>query len=352
MDATNGWNVSVEAAELHEQALVWDAIFPFFDYYLFSSTLDGAQAGKFDPKYETLQEYAAAGCNVVGLTISGSLTDVPVTMRIIAGNLGFLRSRSDDYLLAETHADLIRAPREGKMAVVFNFQGSDSLAGNTDLVEVYYRLGVRQMLLCYNVRNAAGSGCHERSDDGLSNFGIRVVREMNRVGMIVDASHTGYRTTMDIFDTSASPVIFSHSNPAALTEHPRNIRDDQIKRCAESGGVVGVVGFDDFLPGKQATVDALAQAIDYIVQLVGPDHVGLGLDWVYCEEMFRTVLDLNKSAYPSGEDGADYETAGNFLTPSAIPLITQALLDRGYAGDDVRKILGENWSRVAREVWK
>ena len=133
------------------------------------------------------------------------------------------------------------------------------------------------------MRNAAGNGCHEPNDDGLSQFGRAVVKEMNALGMVVDASHTGYRTTMDILEASTAPVIFSHSNPATLQAHPRNIADDQIAACAQSGGVIGVVGFDGFLPGRKAKVSALIEAIDYLVEVAGIDHVGLGLDWIYCE---------------------------------------------------------------------
>ena len=345
------WEISDEAAKLHRDAFVWDAVFPFFDFHAFSLALTGAQAGQFDRKYKELEKYTDAGCNAIGLTVAGDGTDVSLTMKILASTQAFISANADRYLLARSVADLREASKSGKTALLMNFQGSDSLAGNPDMVEIYYRLGIRWMLLAYNVRTFAGSGCHERSDDGLSNYGIQLVREMNRVGMIVDASHTGFRTTMDIFETSEAPVIFSHSNPAALQKHARNISDEQIDACAQSGGVIGVVGFDGFLPGQVATVEAVVQAIDYLASRVGADHVGLGLDWVYCQDMFRQILDTNKTAYPTDEKGG-YETAADFFGPEQIPGITEALLKRGYSEQDIRGILGENWIRVAGQVWK
>jgi membrane dipeptidase len=345
------WNLTPEVEELHQDALVWDNIFPFFDLYLYSGSMTGAQAGLFDPKYKALDEYSSNGCNFVGLTIGGSRTNVAETMRIIANNRSFFGAAKDRYVLATTADAVLDAKRDGKTAVAFNFQGSDSLEGNVDLVEVYYQLGVRQMLLCYNVRNAAGSGCHEANDDGLSAFGKAVIAQMNALGMVVDASHTGRRTVKDIFEVSNGPVVFSHSNPSGLQAHPRNIDDDQMRACAETGGVIGVVGFDGFLPGRQARLSGLADVIDYAVEVAGVDHVGLGLDWIYCEDMFRQALAANTTAFPSGKSG-DYATASEFLGPSVLPQLTAELVGRGYDVPSIRKILGENWLRVARQVWK
>ena len=345
---SNDWKISEQVKKIHRGILVWDMIFPYFDYYLFSYSMGGEMAGHFDPKYRTLQEYSKAGCDCVGLTVGGSLTNISMTMKTLATNRAYFTANRDKYIIVEKVDDIIRAHEQGKLAVVMNFQGSDALEGDADMVEIYYKLGIRSMLLTYNVRNAAGSGCHERTDDGLSNFGFKVVKEMNRVGMLVDASHTGYRTTMDIFDASEAPVVFTHSNPFSLTEHPRNIKDDQIMACARTGGVVGVVGFDAFLPGKVATVEALGDTIDYLVEKIGIEHVGLGLDWMYPEKMFREVLAINRTAYAKGH----YETEANFIRPSELPKITENLLSRGYKEKDVRAIMGENWLRVTKLVWK
>ncbi len=172
-----------------------------------------------------------------------------------------------------------RAKREGKLAVSFDLEGMDALNGDIGMVDVYYRLGVRQMLFAYNRNNKAGGGCHDE-DIGLTPFGRDVIREMNRVGMLVDCSHCGHRTTMEAMEVSTAPVIFSHSNARRLCDHERNIRDDQIKGCAATGGVIAVTGVGRFLGPRGPVVEHVVEHIDYMVELVGPQHVGLGMDSV------------------------------------------------------------------------
>ena len=178
----------------------------------------------------------------------------------------------------DTVEDVHRAKRESKIAVAYDLEGMDALNGDVGMVDVYYKLGVRQMLFAYNRNNLAGSGCHDE-DIGLTPFGRDVIREMNRLGMVVDCSHTGYRTSMEAMEESAAPVIFSHSNARRLCDHERNIHDDQIlalrgdrrrrrrnRRGPASSGPEG------------ATVEHLVEHIDHMVTLVGPEHVGIGLD--------------------------------------------------------------------------
>ena len=132
------------------------------------------------------------------------------------------------------------------MAVTFDLEGMNALDGSVDMVSLYYALGVRQMLVAYNRNNQAGGGCHD-TDAGLTAFGRAVISEMNRVGMLIDCSHCSYRTSMEAMELSRAPVIFSHSNARALHDHERNIRDEQARACAATGGVIGIVGLDAFL---------------------------------------------------------------------------------------------------------
>ncbi|MGH8319587.1 MAG: membrane dipeptidase [Steroidobacteraceae bacterium] len=135
----------------------------------------------------------------------------------------------------------IRAARKfQKLVINCHFQGSEAVGRDLANVGAYYKLGVRWMLMAYNFQNNVGTGCleAEKNDIGISQFGKELIAEMNRVGMLVDCSHSGYRTTMDAMSISTKPCIFSHSNPRALYDHPRNIRDDQIKRCAQTEGVI------------------------------------------------------------------------------------------------------------------
>ena len=149
--------------------------------------------------------------------------------------------------------DQVRA--QGGMAITFDIEGMNALDGRLELVQLYYDLGVRHMLFAYNRNNPAGSGCHDE-DTGLTDFGRQVIDEMNRVGMVVDCSHTGFETTMAAMERSTHPVVFSHSNARALVDHGRNITDEQIMACAQTGGVVGVSGVN-LLTATQASIDAI-----------------------------------------------------------------------------------------------
>lgn len=300
-----------------------------------------------------IDAYRRGGVTWVSLTVGSDHTPSVETMiKQVAACRRYIFERPDEYIFVETVDDALRARAEGKLAVNFNLQGSNPLLGDVNLVEVYRRLGVGHMLLSYNDKNLAGGGCHDRDDPGLSPFGVRLVREMNRVGMVVDATHTARRTTMDIFEVSTKPVIFSHSSVRALNDHERNIDDEQIRACARSGGVVGINGVGIFLSGRDddASPAMLAHHIDHVAQLVGPQHVGLGLDYVIEDEaeMARFFVAIN-AVY--GDAQYPIRSSYAFTSPAQVPEIVDQLIDLGYGDEDVAKILGGNWLRVFREVW-
>jgi len=341
-----GWDVGGPAEALHRDMLVWDNIFPFGNNWLLSWMVPGANIGSFEPKYINLARYGRSGANIVGLTVSGDDSDSGITMRILAKELSFIRENPDTYILIETADDVLRAMRENKVGLILNFQGTDPLDRNLEMVEVYRRLGVRQMLIAYNRQNHAGCGCHEPVDPGLSSFGRALVGELNRCGIIVDCSHTGYRTTMDVMEISSDPVVFSHSNAKEINAHDRNITREQAEACARTGGVVGVVGFDGFLRDNVMSVSNIVEQIDYYCDIIGSDHVGLGLDWMFWEA-FPEFLAATAGRYKPGQ----YDTEIRFSPPEVLPQITETLMARGYTEQDIRKIMGENWLRVARAVW-
>ncbi len=254
-------------------------------------------------------------------------------------------------------SDIDRVRTEGKMAITFDIEGMNSLNGRVDLVELYYSLGVRQMLFAYNRNNLAGSGCHDE-DIGLTPFGRQVIDEMNKVGMVVDCSHTGFKTTMAAMERSADPVIFSHSNPRALVDHARNINDEQIRACADTGGVIGINGISLFLGEALSGPAAVARHAAYVAELTGPQHVGLSLDYAPDPEAGEGVCENGAlmSMFAASEyywpKSGGYDGPVSCLDVRCLPEVSEELAAIGFSQTEIVGILGGNFRRVAERVWK
>jgi membrane dipeptidase len=305
----------------------------------------------FDPRpdfdLEYLKEWWAAGVDYLSIDVGYDVIEWTTAVKNLASYITWLEKHPDRFVLVRRADDIMNAKRSGRMAISFDIEGMNMLNGDASMVSLYYRLGVRQMLFAYNLNNLAGGGCHD-DDHGLTQFGRRVIGEMNRVGMLVDCSHSGYKTTMQAMEMATQPVVFSHSNPRALRAHGRNIVDDQIRACARTGGVVAINGIGLFLPDRQATSQTIVDCIAYVRDLVGVDHVGIGLD--YSPVSTEGVLNKHPEYWPPSEygEGGFSSSAG----PAKLPEITDAMLARGWPTDDVRKVLGRNFLRVAETVWK
>jgi membrane dipeptidase len=316
---------------LHYQSLVWDAhaCFPL----------------KPDADLSELKRYKDSGVNFVSLNIGMDMDPFDNIIQVLARFRKHIQSHQDDYLFALSVSDIRQAKESGKLAIAFDLEGSEPLEGSINQVSFFYDLGVRQMLLAYNRDNRASGGCMQ-GERGLTGFGKQVIREMNRVGMVVDVSHMGYRATMESFETSTDPVVFSHANPNGLREHARNISDEQIKACAETGGVIGINGIGDFLGGTQSEI--VVENIEYVMNLVGPEHVGIGLD--YCVDK-RELIDYIES-HPESFPPDKIRDLLELVEPEQFPEFTEILLQKGYSEKVIRGILGENFLRVAEKVWK
>ncbi len=327
--------ISDAAAALHRDALVWDA--------------HSCLPLKPDTDPARLSRHRAGGVDFVSVNVGMDMTPVANVMAVLAGFRAGVLARSDAYALAGTVADIRRAKQQGKLAVAFDLEGSLPLQGEIAMVRRYYDLGVRQIHLAYNRNNAVGGGCHDE-DIGLTAFGHAVVAEINRVGMLMDCSHTGHHTSLDIMAASTKPVVFSHANPRTLVDHGRNISDQQIDACAATGGVIGVNGVSLFLGDPAASTEAMLRHIDHLVQRVGADHVGLGLDYSY-EPVTDDVPEDDHPDYwwPTGA-GYDFDIL-RFAEPEQLPKLTEGVLGLGYNEADIRGILGENFARVAEATW-
>lgn len=242
-----------------------------------------------------------------------------------------LEENANQLTLATSASDIERAKVEGKVAGVLSLEGAEALEGDLGVLRAFYKLGVRNIGLTWNLRNAAADGVDEmRCSSGLSNFGVQLVQEMNRLGIMVDISHLSPSGVRDVLHVSEAPVIASHSNAYALCPHRRNLTDEQLEGVASKGGVVGVTFVPNFVTedGNQATLKGVLDQIDYMVEKMGVDHVGLGSDF----------------------DGFSNSNVQGLEDVTRLPRLTAGLVERGYGEEDVKKILGGNFMRVFREV--
>src|SRR5215211_6071288 len=323
--------ISEQARNIHTRSLVWDTHACF----------------RLDPYADLseLKRYRDSGVDFVSLNIGMDLNSFENTMQVLARFRSYIFSHPDQYALALTVNDIRKAKESGKLAIAFDLEGSEPLLGNLNMISLYYALGVRHMLLAYNKDNRASGGCLEGTI-GLTDFGKDVIREMNRVGMVVDVSHMGSRATLEAFEVSTAPVIFSHSNPSGLRQHARNIADEQIKGCAQTGGVIGINGIGDFLGGTSS--ELIVQNIEYVMNLAGPEHVGIGLDYVVDKQELIEYVETYPDIFPP-EKMQDYLS---FVEPEQFPEFTELLYQKGYREPVIRGILGENFLRIAKTVWK
>ena len=321
--------------ELYDEALVWDAhagIFP-------SPQVD----------LEILDVWRQKGVDYLSINVGFDVMGWTDTLATLAAYRRWVLAHADRFVLAGRLDDIDLARADGKLALSFDIEGMNALDGDLAMVGLYHALGVRQMLFAYNLNNAAGGGCHDE-DRGLTAFGRAVVREMNRVGIIVDCSHAGHRTTLDIMQESEKPVVFSHSNPRAVWDHERNIRDDQVRACAATGGVIGLNGMGIFLGDNDIGIDTMLKHLRHVSDLVGPAHIGFGFDYSPPLEVdVGEILASRPDFWPAGQQ---YDTRGiEHAGPGLLPRLIEAMSAAGFGDDDIRGFLGENFRRVASAAW-
>ena len=330
--------ISQAARAIFRSSLVWDMTLPYGAIH----AIDGV----------TLERFRQAGFGLLSLTIGNDRVfgRPELALANLAKVYAVVARHPDKFRLVYGTADVDLARSEGKLGITFNFQGTNVLGNDVGSIEVFYRLGVRHILFAYNQRSLVGDGCGEATDAGLSRYGRTVIREMNRVGMIVDGSHCGHRTSMEAMELSTAACIFSHSNAYAVYPHYRNIKDDQIRRCAGTGGVIGINGLGEFLDDMEATSESMFRHVDYIANLVGPQHVGIGLDYVRDVAGFWKSVEDTPDIWPDNQGKPNRHT--KFAQPEQIEELAELMCRRGYAEGDIRGILGGNFYRVCKQVWK
>ncbi len=302
-----------------------------------------------DPAFlPQLARHKAAGFDAITVNIGFGEQGPEEHLRMIAALRHWLVARPEEYMLLLEADDVERARSTGRLAVGFDIEGANAVGDQLSLIQLYYDLGVRWMLMAYNTSNRAGGGCQDE-DGGLTNFGRAMVAEMERVGMLLCLSHTGHRTVREVLAMATQPLIFSHSNCAALHPHPRNIPDELIRACAATGGVVGINGVGIFLGKNDISSDTYARHVDHVVQLVGPAHVSIALDYVFDMRELEEHLEKMKGTFPPG---LGYEMGARFVPPEQLEEIVVTLQGWGYSDADLTALLGGNLLRLAKQVWK
>jgi len=274
------------------------------------------------------------------------------TMNNIATWKKNFNDNSDLLLEVRTTDDIYRAKQERKTGIILGFQNAAAFDENLGYIEIFKQLGVGIVQLTYNTQNLIGTGCYE-SDGGLSGYGQDVIAEMNRVGILVDLSHVGPKTSEDAIKTSKFPVAYTHCLPAGLKDHPRNKTDQQLKFIVDEGGFVGVTMFPPFMRrGIDSTVSDYVGAIDYVVDLVGEDAVGIGTDFTQGHEVqFFDWITRDKGYGRKLTEFGDIINPEGIRTIGDFPNLTATMESAGWPESKIRKVMGENWIGVLEKVW-
>lgn len=347
VDPVTGRSYSKRAIELVRQSVVVDMLAPIkidFSPEFYAVPMSDQMAGDFRASGITAIHHA------VGLG-GPNAKEAAFNFFAIWGN--YVARNSHVLTGIGKFADILRAKRDGKVAVIMGLQNADHFLRPAD-VKTFYDLGQRCAQLTYNSQNRIGSGSTDRVDGGVSDFGAEIIKAMNDVGMLVDVSHCGDRTTLDAIAISAKPLSITHSNCRALVDHPRVKTDEAIKAMAAKGGVMGITGVRNFISKTDpTTIRHYADHIDHVVKLTGIEHVGIGTDsdlYGYDDtspEMNKMLRGAYKDSYAFREkidvDGFDH--------PLKMYALADELIRRNYSDANIKAVLGGNFQRLLTATW-
>ncbi len=343
VNMTNLSDISQKARELHFNSLV----------------IDGSQSAPLTATH--IERLRKGGIHAVNYTCIRNTDDFSLAAVNIHKLHKTIDENKDQVLLVRTSEDIIRAQTSRKIGVIAGFQNAAAIMDKLEYLEIFYLLGVRIIQLTYNSRNLLGDGCVETADGGLSRFGKWVVKEMNRLRMVIDVAHCGERTSLEAIEISNSPVFISHSNAKALCPSLRNKSDVVLKALTEKGGVIGAAFWAPLVyrdPKIRPSLADFLGHIDYLVEHTGIDHVAIGSDIGEGEsrEKYEAMFVGGGGIYPEITQGlGDWYTFDNRMvehldTAVNFPLVTNGLLARGYSETDIKKIMGGNIMRILKEV--
>lgn len=313
--------------------------------------VDGLIISKFGP--EIFRAMRTGGITAANCTCS-VWEDFETTMKAIAKWKTWFRDYTDLILQVHNSADIKRAKSENKTGIILGWQNAVGFDDHLPFVQIFHELGLRVVQLTYNTATSVGSGCYETHDGGLTDFGRELVDELNRVGILIDLSHVGPKTSADVISYSKQPVAYTHCLPAALKHHPRNKTDDQLRAIADRGGFVGVTAFPPFLKnGTSATIDDIIEAIEHVINIVGEDSVGIGTDFTQGHEKeFFDYITHDKGHGRKLTDFGDLTMPKRFRRIEDFPNLTAAMEKRDWPEARIAKVMGENWAGFLRMIWR
>lgn len=338
---------SARAVGLIERSLVIDMLaVPKLDFRpeAYANPLSDAEAAKFRESGVTAMH------NSWG--IGGPAAYEEVLSFLGAWN-GFAGRNDDLFSVVGRASDLEKAKARKKIGMIMGVQCADHFRTAAD-VKTFYQLGLRCSQLTYNSQNLLGSGSTEREDGGVSDYGVEIIKAMNAVGMLVDVSHCGDRTTLDAIELSPKSIAVTHSNCRALDNHPRLKTDEAIKALAAKGGVMGISGVRMFVTEKEpTTVENIIDHIDHVARLVGIEHVGIGSDSDLdgYDDMPAEMRKMMRASYKSSYAFRDKIDTDGFDTPKRYFDLTEALIRRGYSDANIQAVLGGNFRRLLGQTW-
>jgi len=301
---------------------------------------------------EYLEEVRKGGVTATHITVTPTWATLREALSTISG--WYQNAERARVRFACSADDIVQAKKEGKVCVIMGSQNGKILEDDVSLVRIFHQLGMRIIQLAYAEQNYIGSGGDD-VDAGISTFGRKIIDEMNKVGILVDVSHCGDKTVMDAIKCSQKPIAITHANPRKLINHHRNKTDEQMLACAEKGGVIGLTAWTSITTvkkGVRPTLEDFLDLVDYVVKLVGIDHVAFGLDLTPNWEYDRTDYEEWTKRYPTLAPLKFEERLVDGLeNVSKVKDISKGLVARGYSDEDILKILGGNLLELFRKVW-
>ncbi len=300
---------------------------------------------------------ALRAANYAGIIESLPRRDLQTAIDALVAWRTQIDTHADQLMPALQAADFTRARDSGRTAVLMNFQDSTMLEGEVSNIDALHALGMRSFQLTYNFRNLVGDGCLERTNAGLSDFGLEVVERMNALGVLIDLSHCGPQTTLDGIAFSERPVGITHTMCTAIRPHPRAKTDEQIRACAEKGGVIGMVALGYFVgpdPGGETTIEHYADHIEHAVNVAGIEHVGVSTDfppqgispWATYENWYTPRTGFFKESYELRWPPwiPELDSTDRFRN------LNRVLASRGWSSRDRERLLGRNWLRLFKDT--